>query len=576
MRRDEDFRIRPGRIRHGGRRSGAGARSFVGQVLRAANRAGGQGQGLRASAGSRFGRGRGAAIASALRNPNRRVAVKARVVRHHGGRYRAAPLDLHMRYLKRDGVDREGRDARMFDAGSDAADDRAFASRCEDDRHHFRFMVSPEDAGELESLRETTRDLMAQAERDLGTRLDWVAVDHWNTDNPHVHVLVRGVTDDGADLVISRDYISHGLRARAEALVSLELGPRSEREINAGLERQVTSERWTGLDQALRRLADHNDGRVDLRPGAPDPDGDTRRLLVGRAQVLERLGLAEPDGPAAWRLRPDHERTLRALGERGDIIKTLHRAMGEPRAAAELAPHGEQSTDPILGRLAGRGLHEEVGGEAFVVIDGADGRAHHVRLPSLDAAGDTPVGGLVEFRPSGEAGGAGLLLHRSDLGLADQVKAEGATWLDRQLVAREPAPLATTGFGADVRAALQARAEHLAGEGLARGASSRWVFDKDLIQTLRTRELAAVAGRLAAATGLAWKPTAEGDAIAGQYRQRLALASGRFAMIDDGLGFQLVPWSRQLERHLGKSVTGALTPGGGVDWSLGRSRGLSL
>ena len=576
MRRDEDFRIRPGRIRDGGRRSGARARSFVGQVLQAANRAGGQGQGPRASAGSRFGRGRGAAIASALRNPNRRVAVKVRVVRHHGARYRAAPVDLHLRYLKREGVDREGRDARMFDAGSEAADDRAFASRCEDDRHHFRFMVSPEDAGELESLRETTRDLMAQAERDLGTRLDWIAVDHWNTDNPHVHVLVRGVADDGADLVISRDYISHGLRARAEELVSLELGPRSEREISAMLERQVTSERWTGLDQALRRLADHDDGRVDLRPGAPDPDSDMRRLLLGRAQVLERLGLAEPEGPATWRLRPDHEPTLRALGERGDIIKALHRAMGEHRAAAELAPDGEQSANPILGRLVGRGLHDEVGGTAFVVIDGVDGRAHHVRLPSLDAAGDTPVGGLVEFRPSGEAKGLGLLLHRSDLSLAEQVKAGGATWLDRQLVAREPAPLATTGFGAEVRTALDARVEHLAGEGLARRAGSGRVFAKDLIQTLRTRELAAVAARLSAESGLAWQPAAEGDAIAGQYRQRLSLASGRFAMIDDGLGFQLVPWSQQLERHLGKSVTGALTPGGGVDWSLGRSRGLSL
>lgn len=575
MRRDEDFRIRPGRIRHGGRGSGARARSFVGQVLRAANRSGGPGHG-KAAAGSRFGRGRGAAIASALRNPNRRVAVKARVVRHHGSRYRAAPLDLHLRYLKREGVDREGRDARMFDAGSDAADDRAFAIRCEDDRHHFRFMVSPEDAGELESLCETTRDLMAQAERDLGTRLDWIAVDHWNTDNPHVHVLVRGVADDGADLVISRDYISHGLRARAEALVSLELGPRSEREINTALERKVMSERWTALDQALRRLADLDDGRIDLRAGAADPDRDTRRLLVGRAQVLERLGLAEPEGPAVWRLRPDHERVLRALGERGDIIKTLHRAMGGQRPAAELAPHGEQSAAPILGRLVGRGLHDEMGGQAFVVIDGADGRAHHVRLPSLEAAGDTPVGGLVEFRPPAEGKGAGVLLHRSDLGLADQVRAEGATWLDRQLVTRDPAPLAHTGFGADVRCALQARSEHLAGEGLARSAGSGWVFAKDLIQTLRARELDTVAARLSAQSGLTWKPTAEGHAIAGQYRQRLALASGRFAMIDDGLGFQLVPWSRQLERHLGKTVAGQLTPGGGVDWSLGRSRGPSL
>ncbi len=91
----------------------------------------------------------------------------------------------------------------------------------------FRFIVSPEDAAALDDLRATTRELMAQAEKDLGTRLDWVAVDHWNTEHPHVHVLVRGVDDQGRDLIIDRDYIGQGMRQRAEALVALELGPRT-------------------------------------------------------------------------------------------------------------------------------------------------------------------------------------------------------------------------------------------------------------------------------------------------------------------------------------------------------------
>ena len=108
----------------------------------------------------------------------------------------------------------------MFDAGSDRADSAAFAERCKDDRHHFRFIVSPEDAGEMTDLKAFTRDLARQMESDLGTKLDWVAVDHWNTDNPHVHLLVRGVDETGADLVISRNYISRGLRSRAEDLVA--------------------------------------------------------------------------------------------------------------------------------------------------------------------------------------------------------------------------------------------------------------------------------------------------------------------------------------------------------------------
>jgi type IV secretory pathway VirD2 relaxase len=144
-----------------------------------------------------------ARAARSLRSSSRRVIVKALVVRHRGARFRAAPLARHIAYLEREGVTRDGADARMFDANSDSADERAFAERCDDDRHHFRFIISPEDAGEMADLRTFTRELMADAERDLGTRLDWVAVDHWDTGNPHVHVLLRGKQEDGQDLVIN-------------------------------------------------------------------------------------------------------------------------------------------------------------------------------------------------------------------------------------------------------------------------------------------------------------------------------------------------------------------------------------
>ena len=144
---------------------------------------------------------------------------------------------------------------------------RPSPSAAADDRHHFRFIISPEDAAELADLRGFTRELMQDVERDLGTRLDWVAVDHWNTDNPHVHVLIRGRADDGQDLVISRDYISRGFRDRAAERVTFELGPRSEHEIRTALEKEVEAERWTSLDRALRDIADDGGGVADLRPG---------------------------------------------------------------------------------------------------------------------------------------------------------------------------------------------------------------------------------------------------------------------------------------------------------------------
>src|SRR5260370_25429876 len=175
----------------------------------------------------------------------------------------------------------------MIDDRSDAADERAFGERCEDDRHHFRFIMWPEDAAKLEGLRIFTRELMADVERDLGTRLDWVAVDHWNTDNPHVHVLIRGKAEDGQDLVISRAYISRGFRDRAAERVTLELGPRTEQEIRSSLEREVDADRCTGLDRALRNIPDECRGVPDLRPGASDQDPELRPLMLGRVNKLE-------------------------------------------------------------------------------------------------------------------------------------------------------------------------------------------------------------------------------------------------------------------------------------------------
>ena len=582
--RDNDMRIRPGRIRNKGT-SARKAQSFVGQVMGAARKAGHTGYKLNGSKGrgrgSQFGRGRFAGAARGLSRTQRRVVIKARVVRHRGARFRSAPLAKHIAYLKREGVARDGRDAGMFNAEADSVDDRAFAERCEEDRHHFRFIVSPEDADRLEDLRAYTRDLMSQAERDLGTKLDWIGVDHWNTDNPHIHVLVRGRADNGKDLVIARDYISRGFRSRAEQLVELELGPRTEREIASGLQAEVKAERWTGLDRALQGLADDGAGVADLRPGSPEPrDPELRKLLIGRAQTLERLGLADRLAPAVWSLKPGAQETLRDLAERGDIIKTMHRAMsgGPGRAQTDFAIE-DTPTAPVLGRLVERGLHDELRGEAYAVIDAVDGSVHHLRFNDLDATGDTPEGGIVETRVwRSDNGGRQrmALVGRSDLNLETQIGASGATWLDRLQLAKTQAPLSMGGFGAEVREALDRRADHLVAEGLATRNGRRVTFARDLLKTLRERELDAAAARVETETGLLRRNSAEGDRISGTYRRRLDLASGRFAMVDSGLGFELVPWKPQLERHLGQTVTGTMTPGGGIDWSLGRKRGLGI
>ena len=553
------------------------------QVQRAANKAGHGGSrraGLKLGSGSgKAARGR-RTVAAMRRTPGqRRVTVMARIARHKGAHYRAAPLAKHIKYLERDGVSRDGRDASMFDAQTDRADRDAFAGRCEDDRHHFRFIVSPEDAGDMEDLRSFTRELMADAAKDLGTELDWVAVDHWNTDNPHIHVLVRGVASDGTDLVIDRGYISEGLRFRAEERVTLELGPRTELDIRTALEREVDAERWTSLDRQLERLGQDTAGLVDLRPGG-DADPEMRRLLLGRAAKLEQLGLAAREGPAVWALEPGAENTLRDLSVRNDIIKTMHNAMSRDGGrfdVSALALHQDVPSEPIIGRLVERGLHDELTGSAYAIVDGVDGRTHHLRFKDMEMTGDAKAGSIVELRSWEDAKGHDRLslATRSDIPLEAQIKAPGATWLDRQLVARDPVATGN-GFGREVRDALDARASHLETQGLARRQGQRVILAQDLVGTLKNQELTAATQAIAARTGLEHKPSGAGDYVSGIYRERVTLSTGRFAMIDEGLGFQLVPWRPALDQHLGQHITGTMSPGGSVDWALGRGRGISL
>lgn len=577
---DDDFNVRPGRVRDRGSRT-AKPKSLIAQVRALTNKAGrvGIASGSRRGTG-RNARGRSAALRMRVNQGQRRVLVKARVVRHAGSRFSAAPLSRHIAYLAREGVTRDGKDPELFGSDASPVEGGSFAERCAGDRHHFRFIVSPEDAGELADVRAFTRELMTDVAKDLGTRLDWVAVDHWNTDNPHIHILVRGKDDDGRDLVIDKDYIREGMRGRAEERVTIELGPRSEREIERSLAREIDADRFTSLDRRLQRMADELGGVIDLRPDARRSQSAMDRHLIGRAGKLECLGLATSIAPACWTLKPDLEPTLRQLAVRGDVIKTMHRAMTGLGAAADpgrFAMHTDVGDEPIIGRLVERGLLGELSGQAYAVIDGADGRVHHIRFADLEQTGDAAPGAIVELRSWTDRRGRHRqsLWVQSDLALAEQVTARGSTWLDRQLLSSDPVQ-SGGGFGDAIEQAKRKRAEHLVSEGLATRHGGRIVMARNVLTTLRDRELATASEAIAASTGLPHRPSADGETVSGTYRQRLQLASGRFAMIDNGMGFELVAWRPQLDKHLGQHVTGTIKAGGGIDWTIGRSRGIGI
>ena len=422
---DLDFTPRLGRSRTPKGSRGSRPLSFQQQVMQAVARAGGDPRrigkpsGVRAKAPAKTGRfnarGRGAKFAATvprdsgwkfdadtgMRFRARRVIVKARVVKMRGAESQAA--SAHLRYLQRDGVTRDGERGRLYSSWEDEADGAKFLGRGQDDRHQFRLIVAPEDGAEFDDLKNFTRRLMDQMERDLDTSLDWVAVDHFNTAHPHSHIVVRGVTDQGKILNIAGDYIAHGIRHRASEIMTLDLGPQSEWELRQSLGHEVEQDRFTRLDRnLLHEVTD--EGLIDLRPGQEQSllGGVNRALLISRLKKLERLGLATSQEPGRWTLSAEMEKTLRAMGERGDIIKTMHRALtaqGIERAAEAYVLHGGERLDrPVIGRLVGKGLAgDELADRMHLVVDGIDGHAHYVEVPGGDAV---KTGSIVEIGPA--------------------------------------------------------------------------------------------------------------------------------------------------------------------------------
>ena len=406
---DDDFNPRPGRIHHGNQ-GAKRPKSFVGEVMRAAKKAGHRGQTFRRSSGtggrSTFGRGRRAALSLASRSSGRRVAVMARIVRHRGGRFRSAPLSKHVAYLKRDGVTRDGADTGCLTRLLTTRTRRLSPNAAK--RTDYTFPVHSFSRGRGPACRPSSLHARAHEGRGArprnGARLGrGGSLEHGQSARPCARPRPR---DDGQDLVISRDYISRGFRARAAERVAFESGRRSDQEIRARLEDEVGAERWTSLDRSLRDISDEGGGIADLRPGGASEDPELRRLMLGRATKLERLALADQVGPAQWTLKPNLEPALRDLGIRGDIIKIMHRAMSAAERQPDVAGfalHGDQPAEPVLGRLVERGLLDELKGTAYAIVDGVDGLAHHLVFSDLEMTGDAKPGAIVKSRAYDDA-----------------------------------------------------------------------------------------------------------------------------------------------------------------------------
>ncbi|WP_449473732.1 DUF3363 domain-containing protein [Sphingobium chungangianum] len=593
---DDDLTPRLGRMRGN---DGKRTVKYGGRILAATRLAGNKtGKRSRRFDGSRIGRGASMGRLLASRDRlggfrGRRAVVKASLIRLGGKAGQAARA--HMRYIQRDGVTREGLPGELYGPATDRANGNDFIKSTAGDRHQFRFIVSAEDGAEYPDLKPYVRRLMTQVEQDLGTKLDWVAVDHFNTERPHTHIVLRGIDDRGDNLIIAREYISHGLRERASELVTLDLGPRTDHEIEARLRHDVDQERLTAIDRRL----------------------------------------------------------LRRMGERGDIIRLMQREL----TARRLDRSGVEQVvttelrEPIVGRLIQRGFSDEHRHRHYAMLDGVDGRVHYIDIGRGDGAPSLPENATVRIEPTRASvmqadrtvdavaranGGrysvdlhlahdaqaseayaashvrrleamrrAGAGPERSEDGswvipddhlaragayvqrqkhdrpvavsifsrtpVADLAAKEASTWLDRELASGTPSVVRDVGFGREVRDAMSARRQWLVEQQLADGDGLVFQLRRGALEALRLRELRDVVDRLGKELGKRFESINVGERVEGVIGRRLDLENGPYAVVERARDFTLVPWRNVLERNIGRTATG-ITRSDGISWQFGRGR----
>ncbi len=573
---DENIEPRPGRIR-GAQKSDPVQHSM--KVLRQASRAG-YGRRLRSDV-SPVGPHRGLAAgsyASVGLNAagSRRVVVRARYSRIKAGDLGAAKA--HLRYILRHGTTRDGQSGTPYDRDLDQVDIDRFLARSAGDPHQFRFIIAPEDSARLTDLQPFIRDLMAQAEQDLGTRLDWVAVDHFNTGHPHTHIVVRGRDQSGNGLIIDRSYISYGLRARAQGLMTLELGPESKLEHLQKLSNEVTQERFTRLDRSL--LARAKDNVITL--SALSETGSTSQTMqIGRLQKLARLGLAEERQRGVWFLAADIQAKLRNLGDRADKIKMMQRALKEvglERAINRytLFERGTRS-EPLTGKIVGSGFIDEMTDRRYLVLDGVDGRVHYAEIGRI-AEHEMPQHGMIIWlggpampsKPSSDPKWRIL----SMVNLERLPHYDGVTWLDDLLLDRKHSPIGASGFGAEVQTALEKRLQWLIQQGLSESQPDGQIkFNPNLFAKLRRREFALLGQDLSQKLGVAFQPS-EHTIVTGIYEKYVITPMQKLAVIRTKDAVTLAPWRPALERRRGRSVAANLGQLR-IKWQQVRKTGLS-
>lgn len=376
----DEFRLRPHRPPKNGQNESIAWATALKTVFRYAS----------ASARRRAGRQSASSAIRPKKQFNQRCAVRITYTKNKiAGQWRA-----HGRYIARESAARDG--AAGFNGGDTAVEPAQALVRWQKqgDARLWKFIVSPE-FGDRVDLQQLTRELMDHVEKDLGTRLEWVAVSHFNTEHPHTHVALRGVRDDGSVLDLPRDYVKAGIRMIAEDLCTRQLGYRNELDAREAERREIEQTRVTSLDRMIGRASAIEDnsaskGLFTFQPALAATKQDQVRHLEARLIFLEKMDLATQMELGSWNVRADFLTVLKAMQQIGDRQRMLaaHQALvSDERLPLVVTEH--RSIKHLEGRVLGHGEDEDGKnfGRHYMLLEGTDSKIHLIYYtPELEQA----------------------------------------------------------------------------------------------------------------------------------------------------------------------------------------------
>lgn len=340
-----------------------------------------------------------------------RVVVKARYVKHKAGAMSAgggaASLRDHLKYISRNEAGKDGEKAVLFNDQEEGLDRKGFLELCQNDRHHWRFIISPENGHDIEDFHGYVRGVMKLVEKDLQTSLTWTAAVHYDTDDVHAHVIVRGVNDRGEDLVIGQDYVKEGFRRRAQEVATELLGERSLDEIRKSQEKEVEALRVTSLDRFMaNQMGDER--MLDVR--AKTNFGKSifyEGLIKGRLRFLAASGLAVEQPPGVYMLKEDYQDDLRAIAQKNEAVKRLYPKIQDHARLDGLSVYvmKDGQGPEVSGRIVDKGIMDELYDRKYVVVEDMSANLHFVAVGDARSYDKAEKGSLVTIKPGTQATG---------------------------------------------------------------------------------------------------------------------------------------------------------------------------